>query len=110
VTVLEKYQPDLVVIESCGLAGWVHDVCTAEGCKVLVCNPSQEAWKWKNIKRKADRDDALKLATGSTTAAGSAGRSGLVDAPIQSLGQVGLRPTHQRPKDAEEESDRSSGS
>lgn len=62
VTVLEKYQPDLVVIESCGLAGWVHDVCTAEGYKVLVCNPSQEAWKWKNIKRKTDRDDALKLA------------------------------------------------
>jgi len=29
---------------------------------VLVCNPNQEAWKWKHIKRKTDRDDALKLA------------------------------------------------
>jgi transposase len=29
---------------------------------VLVCNPNQEAWKWKNVKRKTDKDDALKLA------------------------------------------------
>jgi len=60
--VLKKYDPDLVVIEACGLAGWVHDVCTADGYKVLVCNPAQEAWKWRNVKRKTDRDDALKLA------------------------------------------------
>ena len=60
--VLKNYHPDLVVIESCGLAGWVHDICTAEGYEVLVCNPNQEAWKWKHIKRKTDRDDALKLA------------------------------------------------
>ena len=50
------------MIESCRLAGWVHDVCTAEGYKLLVCNPNQEAWKWKHVKRKTDRDDALKLA------------------------------------------------
>ena len=43
-------------------SGWVHDACTAAGYKVLVCNPNQEAWKWKNVKRKTDRDDALKLA------------------------------------------------
>ena len=60
--VLKKYAPELVVIESCSLAGWVHDVCTAEGYQVLVCNPNQEAWKWKHVKRKTDRDDALKLA------------------------------------------------
>ncbi len=61
-TVLKKYEPDLVVLEACGLSGWVHDVCTAAGYKVLVCNPAQEAWKWRNVKRKTDRDDALKLA------------------------------------------------
>jgi len=61
-TALKNYTPDLVVIESCGLAGWVHDVCTAEGFEVLVCNPNQEAWKWKHITRKTDRDDALKIA------------------------------------------------
>jgi transposase len=60
--VLKNYAPDWVVIESCSLAGWVHDVCTAEGYKMLVCNPNQEAWKWKHVKRKTDRDDALKLA------------------------------------------------
>jgi transposase len=60
--VLKNYHPDLVVIESCGLAGWVHDICTEEGYEVLVCNPNKEAWKWKHIKRKTDRDDALKLA------------------------------------------------
>ena len=47
--VLKNYHPDLVVIESCGLAGWVHDICTEEGYEVLVCNPNQEAWKWKHI-------------------------------------------------------------
>ena len=60
--VLKNYDPDLVVVESCSISGWVHDVCTAEGYQVLVCNPNQEAWKWKNVKRKTDRDDALKLA------------------------------------------------
>jgi len=56
--VLKKYDPDLVVIESCSISGWVHDVCTSAGYKMLVCNPNQEAWKWKNVKRKTDRDDA----------------------------------------------------
>jgi transposase len=61
-TVLKKYAPDLVVIEACSIAGWVHDVCSPLGFEVLVCNPAQEAWKWKHIKRKTDRDDALKIA------------------------------------------------
>jgi len=61
-SVLKKYQPDLVVLEACGISGWVHDVCSAEGYQVLVCNAAQEAWKWKNVKRKTDRDDALKIA------------------------------------------------
>jgi len=50
------------VIESCSTSGWVHDVCLAAGFNVLVCNANQEAWKWKKVKRKTDRDDALKLA------------------------------------------------
>ncbi len=60
--VLNRYKPNLAVIESCTIAGWVHDVCTAKGHKVLICNPNQEAWKWKHIKRETDRDDALKIA------------------------------------------------
>src|SRR5262245_38891157 len=61
-TVLNYYRPDLVVIEACSIAGWVHDVCTSKGYQVLVCNPAQEPWKWKHLKRKTDRDDALKIA------------------------------------------------
>jgi transposase len=61
-TVLQKYQPELVVIEACSIAAWVHDLCRELGFRILVCNPNQEAWRWKNVKRKTDRDDALKLA------------------------------------------------
>jgi len=61
-TLLKQYRPDLVVFEACSVAAWVHDVCVEHGCRVLVCNPHQEAWKWKNVKRKTDKDDALKLA------------------------------------------------
>ena len=41
-TVLKTYDPDLVVIEACSNSGWVHDICTAAGYQVLVCNPAQE--------------------------------------------------------------------
>ena len=61
-TLLTKYQPDLVVFEACSISGWVYDLCAECGAKALVANPNQEAWKWKNVKRKTDRDDALKLA------------------------------------------------
>jgi len=49
-------------MEACVVTGWSHDVCVAEGFNVLVANPSQEAWSWKHVKRKTDKDDALKLA------------------------------------------------
>jgi transposase len=61
-TVLQNYQPQLVAIEACSIAAWVHDLCRELGFEILVCNPNQEAWRWKNVKRKTDRDDALKLA------------------------------------------------
>ena len=59
---LLRESPDLVVIETCSIAGWVYDLCCQRGVKCQVANPSSEAWKWKNVKRKTDRDDALKLA------------------------------------------------
>lgn len=61
-TLLATHQPDLVVFEACSISGWVHDLCAAYGVATIVANPNQEAWKWKNVKRKTDRDDALKLA------------------------------------------------
>lgn len=59
---LTTHQPDLVVFETCSTAGWLHDLCHQLELQVLVANPSHEAWRWKNLKRKTDRDDALKLA------------------------------------------------
>ncbi len=37
-------------------------MCEALNLQVKVANPNHEAWHWKNIKRKTDKDDALKLA------------------------------------------------
>jgi transposase len=51
-----------VVIEAGGPAGWVHDRCQELGLPCRVANTSAAAWQWKNVKRKTDRDDALKLA------------------------------------------------
>jgi transposase len=51
----------LVVFETCDIAGWVHDLATALGFAVAVANTAHEAWKWKRVKRKTDRDDALKM-------------------------------------------------
>jgi transposase len=57
-----KEQPGVVVIEACLLAGWVHDLCGALGVRCLVANTASEAWKFKHLKRKTDKDDALRLA------------------------------------------------
>ena len=61
-TVLEKHAIDLVVMEACGPSGWISDLCRELGLKVLVCSTNEEAWHWKHVKRKTDKDDALKLA------------------------------------------------
>ena len=52
----------LLVIETCDVAGWVHDIATTLGMNVAVANPAHEAWRWTRVKRKTDKDDALKLA------------------------------------------------
>ena len=52
----------LLVIETCDVAGWVHDLAVALGMCVAVANPAHEAWRWTRVKRKTDKDDALKLA------------------------------------------------
>lgn len=54
--------PNVVVFETCTAAGWVADLCDTLKIDYAVANPSGEAWRWKNVKRKTDRDDALKLA------------------------------------------------
>jgi transposase len=59
---LERHRPSVVVIEACLLAGWVHDLCAARGLVCLVANTASEAWQFKLLKRKTDKDDALRLA------------------------------------------------
>ena len=51
-----------VVFEACSQAGWVHDLCEEAGLPMTVASTTGEAWQWKRVKRKTDRDDALKLA------------------------------------------------
>jgi transposase len=58
----QRHRPDVVVIESCLLAGWVHDLCVGAGFACKVANTASEPWKFKHTKRKTDRDDALRLA------------------------------------------------
>jgi transposase len=57
-----KERPRVVIIEACLLAGWVLDLCTELGVGCLVANTASEAWKFKHLKRKTDKDDALRLA------------------------------------------------
>src|SRR5262249_24074114 len=52
----------LVVFETGTVAGWVADLCTELGLAYAVANPMHEAWSWRKVQRKTDRDDALKLA------------------------------------------------
>jgi len=59
---LTRIEPDRLVIEVGAPAGWVHDLAAAMGLEVQVANPSHEGWRWRNVKRKTDRLDALKLA------------------------------------------------
>lgn len=59
---LVDWEPDRLIIEVGTISGWVHDVATALGIEVQVANPNTEGWRWRRVKRKTDRDDALKLA------------------------------------------------
>jgi transposase len=59
---LQAERPRLVVFETGTVAGWVADTCDELGLAYLVANPMHEAWSWRKVRRKTDRDDALKLA------------------------------------------------
>ena len=59
IRMLAKHRPAVVLIEACLLCGWVRDLCTELGVPCMVANTTSEAWKFKHLKRKTDRDDAL---------------------------------------------------
>jgi transposase len=57
----EQHPDATFVIEACALTGWVFDLATSQGVLCKVANTAGEAWKYTKIKRKTDRDDALRL-------------------------------------------------
>ncbi len=59
---LVEVEPDRVVIEVCGISGWIHDLTEALEIEIEVVDTRHEAWRWNKVKRKTDREDALKLA------------------------------------------------
>jgi len=59
---LMRQPVSVVVIEAGSPAGWVHDRCAALGLPCRVANTAGAEWQWKILKRKTDKDDALKLA------------------------------------------------
>lgn len=56
-----EFHTAVFVIEACALTGWVYDLATAHGVICKVANTAGEAWKYTKVKRKTDRDDALRL-------------------------------------------------
>ena len=58
---IAEYGPGRVVFETCSTAGWVYDIASALVKEVEVADVNGQAWKWKNVKSKTDRKDALKL-------------------------------------------------
>ena len=59
---VKEVKPDRVVIEVCNIAGWVCDLLRRLGVEVQVANTSDDAWRWRKVKKKNDRVDALKAA------------------------------------------------
>ena len=55
-------KPSLLDLKACALSGWVVDLARKLGVEVLVAHPGGEAWQSGKVKRKTDKDDALKLA------------------------------------------------
>ena len=61
-SVLNSQKPDLVAVEACGPSGWVKDLCEELDIPIIVASTHEDAWLFKNVKRKTDKDDAIKLA------------------------------------------------
>jgi transposase len=59
---LLRCAPDRLVIEAGPVAGWVCDLAESMKIPVQVANGNDERWRWKTVKEKSDRKDALKLA------------------------------------------------
>lgn len=58
---LQKRNPDRVVIEICPIAGWVSDLVRELGYELQVASTNEEASRWRKLKKKNDREDGRKL-------------------------------------------------
>lgn len=58
----ESVNADRIVIEVCGIAGWICDLGESMARWVEVVDTRDERWSWKRVKRKTDRRDAHKIA------------------------------------------------
>lgn len=59
---LVELEPDRVVFEIGPSAGWLADLVRALGIELQVVNVAHDAWRWRNVRAKSDRLDAVKLA------------------------------------------------
>jgi transposase len=64
---LTRENVDRVVIEVCDMAGWIKDLCESLQLPLQIANGNTEGWRWRNVKRKTDKDDTLKLISLSVT-------------------------------------------
>ncbi len=58
----QRRRPDRVVIEVGPAAGWITDLAARMKIELQVANPSHQGWRWRGVKTKTDRVDAVKLA------------------------------------------------
>jgi transposase len=58
---LLRWRPDRLVIEAGPACGWVCDLAERLKIPIQVANGNDERWRWKTVKEKSDRKDALKL-------------------------------------------------
>jgi len=64
---LTQEKVERVIIEVCDMAGWIKDLCDTLQIPLQIANGNTEGWRWRNVKKKTDKDDALKLVSLSLT-------------------------------------------
>jgi transposase len=64
---LTSEKVERVIIEVCDMAGWIKDLCDTLQIPLQIANGNTEGWRWRNVKKKTDKDDVLKLISLSLT-------------------------------------------
>ena len=64
---LAREKVERVIIEVCDMAGWIKDLCERLQVPLQIANGNTEGWRWRNVKKKTDKDDTLKLISLSLT-------------------------------------------